>query len=164
VNSQSGNTAFTVTSNTDWNVTSDAAWCTVTGAGSGDGTIVADFTQNTADQPRVANIQVTVASLPVQTVTVTQAKSSIGIGEEPGQAVGIYPNPTKGIFKIVPGHAVSGVMDVTVQDLAGKVILRKQCKGEKEYEIDLSAAPQGTYHIIIKTDANLVVKKLAVIR
>ena len=164
VTAPSGSTAFTVTSNTAWTVVSDVSWCTVTLSGTGNGTIVADYTQNTADQPRVANIEVTVASLPVQKVSVTQAKSSIGVEEYSGSDIVIYPNPTKGIFMVIPGKKDHGTLDISVQDLTGKVLMKKQCKGAKEYQIDLSSAPQGTYHIIIKTETNLLVRKLVVIK
>jgi hypothetical protein len=164
VSAVAGSTAFTIASNTSWTVSGNAPWCTLTSSGSGNGTIVADYTQNTADQPRIANIEVTVSGLPVQTVTVTQAKSSIGMEETAGNDIRIYPNPTRGIFKIVPGQGDTRTMDISVQDLNGKIILKKQCKGEKEYQVDLSPAPQGTYNIIVKTEANLMVKKLVVIK
>ena len=159
-----GSTAFAVTSNVNWTVVSDASWCTVTTSGSGNGTIVADYTVNTDHLARMANIQVTGTSLPVQTVTVTQAKSTIGVAVHSENSIQIYPNPTRGIFKIIPGQANKGRMDVSVQDLTGKVILTKECKGSAEYEIDLSSAPQGTYHIIINTETNLLVRKLVVIK
>ena len=164
VSSVAGSTAFSVASNATWTVAGNAAWCTVTPSGSGNGTIVADYTVNTAVQPRIANIDVTVPGLPVQTVTVTQAKSSIGVDETANNDIRIFPNPTRGIFKIVPGQADFRTLDVTVQDLSGKVIFNKQCKGEKEYQVDLSSASQGTYNIIVKTDASLMVKKLVVIK
>jgi hypothetical protein len=158
-----GNTTFTVTSNTDWTAISDATWCTITPSGSGNGTIVADFTENTAHLSRVANIQVTVPTLPAQTVTVTQGKSTIGIGEQSLNAVKIYPNPTRGVFKIVPAQG-NNALDVTVQDLNGKVILQKECRGESEYEISLADAPQGTYDIIIKSGSEKLVRKLVIIK
>jgi len=159
-----GSTAFTVTSNVNWTVVSDAAWCTVTPSGTGNGTIVADYTVNPDHQTRVANIQVAGTSMPVQTVTVSQAKSTIGVAENAEDAIRIFPNPTRGVFKIIPGTGITGKMDVSVQDLAGKVILQQQFKGAKDYEIDLSSAAQGTYHIIVKTETNLLVKKLVVIK
>lgn len=164
VSAVAGSTAFSVASNTNWIVAGTASWCTITPSGSGNGTIVADYTQNVADQPRSANIEVTVAGLPVQTVTVTQAKSTIGLDETVNNEILIFPNPTRGIFKIVPGPATSHTMDICVQDLNGKVILKQLCKGEKEYLIDLSSASQGTYNIIVKTNAGLLVKKLVVIK
>ncbi|MEI7981864.1 MAG: T9SS type A sorting domain-containing protein, partial [Bacteroidota bacterium] len=118
-------------------VASDVSWCTVTLSGSGNGTIVADYSQNTADQPRVANIQVTVSGLPVQVVNVSQAKSTIGVEEYSGSDIIIYPNPTKGIFMVIPGKKDHGTLDISVQDLTGKILMKKQCKGAKEYQIDL---------------------------
>lgn len=164
VTAPAGSTAFDVTSNTDWTVTADASWCTVTSSGSGNGTIVADFTLNSTEQSRVANIEVTVASLPVQKVTVTQAKASIGMDDQAGRDIVIFPNPTKGIFMIIPGKEDHGTLDIRVQDLTGKVFLSQQCKGASEYQIDLSSAPQGAYHIIIKSETYLMVRKLVVIK
>ena len=161
-----GNTSFSVTSNYDWNAVSDAIWCTVTPSGTGNGTIVADFTENTANQSRKANILVTLSAPGTlsQTVTVSQAKSNIGIGEQNSQGVKIYPNPTKGVFRIVPAKGSNGTLYVTVENLSGIVILKKACRGEKEYMIDLSQSPQSTYNIILKTDNETIIRKLVIIK
>lgn len=76
VTAPAGNTSFNVTSNSTWTVTSDATWCTVNPSGSGNGIITATYLENTLTSPRTANISVTVAGLPVVTVTVTQAGAS----------------------------------------------------------------------------------------
>ncbi len=73
VTAPAGNTSFSVTSNSAWTVTSNAAWCTATPSGTGNGTIVATYLENTGLPSRVANITVTVAGLGPVTVTVTQA-------------------------------------------------------------------------------------------
>ena len=159
-----GNTSFAVTSNTDWTVISDATWCTVTSGGSGDGTIVADYTENVAYQARTANISVTVASLPVQTVTVSQAKSTIGIGEHQDNDLRIYPNPTKGDFSIVPASGDNRVLNVQVVDMDGRIILEKICSGEKEYDVNLNSASSGSYRILIRTDDNIMVRKLVILK
>jgi Viral BACON domain/Secretion system C-terminal sorting domain/Trypsin-like peptidase domain len=166
VTSPGGSTSFSVTSNYNWNVVSDAPWCTVTPSGTGNGTIVADFTENTANQSRKANILVTLSTPGTlsQTVTVNQAKSNIGISEQNSQGVKIYPNPTKGVFRIVPAKGTNGNLDVMVENLSGKVLLNKECRGEKEYMIDLSQSPQGTYNIIIKTGNETVIRKLVIIK
>ena len=75
-----GATNFNVTSNSSWTATSSQAWCTVTSAGSGNGTIAANFTQNTTNLQRVAQITVTVSGLPAVVVTVTQAPALIVYG------------------------------------------------------------------------------------
>ena len=158
-----GNTAFTVTSNTDWAVQSNASWCTINPSGTGNGTITANYTQNTTYESRVASITVNVAGLGAQTVTVTQAKSTIGIDENVSGEFQIFPNPTRGIFRIVPYQNFSGTMEVSVQDQSGKLIMQKSCSGEKDYQFDLSKVGQGTYNVIIKSDKILTVKKLVVL-
>ena len=94
----------------------------------------------------------------------TQAKQNNGIGEQNLQGVKIYPNPTKGVFRIVPAKGGNGNLDVTVEDLSGIIILEKKCREEQEYLIDLSQSPQGTYNIILKTDNETVIRKLVIIK
>jgi hypothetical protein len=76
VSAASGSTSFDVTSNTDWTATSDQTWCTVTSAGSGSGTITADYSQNVVASARVANITVSAVGLSPLTVTVNQAAAA----------------------------------------------------------------------------------------
>ncbi|MCX6283508.1 MAG: BACON domain-containing carbohydrate-binding protein [Bacteroidetes bacterium] len=159
-----GGTDFSVTSNTDWTVVSDVAWCTVTSGGSGNGTIVANYLENTTTLARSATISVSAASLPVQTVTVTQAKSSAGIGEQESNELKIIPNPTKGRFRIMTAYGDLGNMEVQVVDIGGRLILKRSYRGEKEYEVDLSSASAGTYQVIIKSDDTLLVRKLVIIK
>lgn len=157
-----GTTAFTVTSNTNWSAVSDMSWCTVTSSGSGNEMIVANYIENPSYQPRIANIRITVAGLPVQTVTVNQAKSTIGVEEHQESAFQIYPNPTKGFFKIVSAIGEKGPLDISIRDLTGKMMLEKHFTGEKEYDIDFSFASRGCYFIIIKTIDNIIVHKLII--
>ncbi|MCX6245039.1 MAG: BACON domain-containing carbohydrate-binding protein [Bacteroidetes bacterium] len=168
VSAPAGNTSFTVTSNLNWEVASDTSWCTVTTSGNGNGTIVANFTENTDQQPRVAHIRITSPQVPAgtlqQDVTVTQAKPNAGVGENDSRDVKIYPNPTKGVFRIVPPKGSNGNLDIKVENLEGKVILSKECRGEKEYVIDLSIAPEGSYNIIIRTQDNTIVRRLVIIK
>ncbi|MCX6279991.1 MAG: BACON domain-containing carbohydrate-binding protein [Bacteroidetes bacterium] len=163
-----GSSAFEVTSNINWSVQSDANWCTVTQSGSGNGTIVADYTQNTSDQPRKATITISNNGIPSYILsaeaTITQAKSTIGMEEFTGNDIQIYPNPTHGLFKIVPANGFTGIIAVSVQDLTGKIILRRICKGEKDYQLDLSGVAPGTYNIILKTDLSVTVKKLVLLK
>ena len=66
-------TNFSVNSNTSWSTASDQSWCTVNSSGSGNGTITAYYTENTATTDRVANISVVSPFLAPVVVTVTQA-------------------------------------------------------------------------------------------
>jgi hypothetical protein len=168
VSAPTGSTTFSVTSNISWEVSSDTSWCSVTPSGSGNGTIVANFSENLSQQPRVAHLHITSPQVPPayleQNVTVTQAKPNNGISSLNPGSIRIYPNPTKGVFRIVPAPGTIGILDVIVEDLNGKPILKKECRGEKEYLIDLSASAQGTYNILLKTDRETVVRKLIIIK
>lgn len=68
-----GSTIFTVQSNIAWAAQSFSSWCTVTPSGSGNGTINANFTANTATSPRTATIKVSAAGMSNRMVTITQA-------------------------------------------------------------------------------------------
>lgn len=157
-------TLFLVTSNLNWNVRSDASWCIVSPSGSGNGTIVADFSINTSTQSRVANIQVTAPGVSSQTVTVNQAKSTIGIDEKSSSAFLIYPNPTKGVFRIVPANKNTGDINISVMDPNGQQILKKLFSGETEYLIDLSSAPQGCYYLEIRSASRSQISKLVILK
>lgn len=166
VTASGGSTAFTVSANAPWTALSDTAWCTVTPSGSGPGTIVANYSENLSNLPRVAHISVMFPDQPqsAQHVTLTQSKSTIGIetiGEKDFQ---IYPNPTTGVFKIVPVYLNGNKLEITVCDFNGKKIFSQEMLGRQEYEIDLSKANQGYYSLILKTNDRVMVQKLVIIR
>jgi hypothetical protein len=68
-----GNTSFAVTSNSTWNVNSNAAWCTASPSGMGNGTITAIYEENTSFVTRIATLTISVSGLTPINVTVTQA-------------------------------------------------------------------------------------------
>jgi plastocyanin len=83
VTAMMGSTTFSVSSNSNWSVTSSANWCSVTTSGNGNGTIFADYLENTSLAPRVASISITVNGLPTQTVTVSQAGAAATLSVTP---------------------------------------------------------------------------------
>jgi len=72
VSADAGTTAFNVFSTSSWTVESNKPWCTVTPDGTGNGTITANYTENTLGS-RIAIITVTAVDLPSVYVTLTQA-------------------------------------------------------------------------------------------
>ena len=169
VSSFTGSTSFAVTANNTWAATSDASWCTVTPSGSNNGTIVANYSANTSTSIRTANIQVKFPgfSQPIQNVTVTQEKINNSIENTVMDNFQIYPNPTTGSFKIVfelfNKLFNKKPIELTVHDFNGQAIFKKQLTGEKEYEIDLSNAPQGCYAIILRFDSEVLVRKVLIV-
>ena len=71
--SPASSTSFSVTSNCNWTAVSNQTWCTVTPSGSGNGTITANYSINTSNIARTANITVSVSGVSPIVVTVTQA-------------------------------------------------------------------------------------------
>ncbi|MEI6456668.1 MAG: T9SS type A sorting domain-containing protein, partial [bacterium] len=59
----------------------------------------------------------------------------------------VFPNPSGGIFTIVPQNAAVAILNVQVTDLAGRIILEKQFNQQNEYIIDLSQANSGVYSL-----------------
>ena len=55
-------------------------------------------------------------------------------------------------------------MQVTISDAKGATVISRECKGESEYLFDLSKSPQGTYFVKIKTDTEITVTKLVIIK
>ena len=163
VTSAAGNVDFSVNSNAVWTALSDSTWCTVTPSGTGSGTLVANYSLNNQNISRTAHIAVSAPGLTPQTVTVIQAKYN-GIDETNTGRVSIYPNPNKGVFSIVPAEGAHEELDVSVEDMNGKTLLKKHFKGDSKYTVDLSSAKAGAYNIIIKTETYLVNRKVVIIR
>ena len=155
---------YAVTSNTDWTAISDSAWCKVTESGSGNGIIIAHYEVNPYHSTRIATISVTVAGLSAQTVTLTQAHSTVSVPEFGAKGIMLFPNPTKGLFRIALESAKYPKAEVTITDLAGATILKRICHEESEYNFDLSTLPQGCYFVKIKAASQVMIKKLVLIR
>lgn len=85
VGDDEGSTTFDVTSTANWSATCNAAWCSVTTSGNGNGTITAEYSTNTTVMPRIATIVVSVAGSTPVTVTVTQAGAEIQLFVTPSQ-------------------------------------------------------------------------------
>lgn len=159
-----GSAEYSVTSNTDWTASSDSAWCLVTSSGSGNGTIVANYAVNPYHNSRVATISVVVAGLPAQTATLTQAHSTISIQEFGMSSIRLYPNPAKGLFSIIAEKSKYPLLEVSILDVAGEIVLSRVCQGSSEYLFDLGTSPQGYYLVKIKTATEVITRKLVILK
>ena len=163
VAAQPGSTAFTVASNTSWTSVSDASWCTVTPSGSGNGTLTATYTVNPATSVRIATITTTVSGLTPQSVTVTQAASTVGVNEQDLSGLLVFPSPTRGIFTLDLGTYSDQAASVSIMDMSGKNILSRICTGTKEYRFDLSGESKGEYLVRITIGSRSAVKRISVV-
>ena len=110
VTAPAGSTNFYVTSNSNWSVISDQTWCVVTSSGSGNGTIDANYTENTALTTRVATITVTVSGLTPMVVTVTQSAGSPFINVTPPNQDVTY-NAGLTVFDVVSNSGWTAISD-----------------------------------------------------
>lgn len=163
VPSNSGTTDFSVTSNSSWTAVSDAGWCTVTPSGSGNGTLLANYAANPTYSQRMANIIITVSGIPAVVVTVTQAPL-VSLEELSADGIRIYPNPSKGLFKVLSLQENNMISEVSITDYTGRIVLSKNDIRENEMEFDLSAFPQGIYVIKVKTSSSYLIRKLILSR
>ena len=163
VTAVAGTTTFAVTSNSSWTVSSNAPWCTVSSGGSMNGTITANYAVNTTTLIRTATITVTVTGLTPQTVTVTQAASTVGLDEHAQNTFRVYPNPTKGIFNVYAGNFSDQTIGITISDMSGKNILSGVYQGAVEYTFDISQAPRGYYFVRISGENITIVKRLVLV-
>jgi len=73
--------------------------------------------------------------------------------------VNIYPNPTTGNFTIdFMGKETTA--DITVLNFQGNKIRSFECNNQVQAEVDISYLPVGMYIIIIKTETEIIKKKV----
>lgn len=70
----------------------------------------------------------------------------------------VYPNPSADRFMIENADRLSG--DVTLMDMAGKVIKKESLKSSDKQEIDLHGLPAGTYWIELKSGTRIIRKRI----
>jgi photosystem II stability/assembly factor-like uncharacterized protein len=159
-----GSTDYTVASNTGWTAVADSAWCVVTPAGNGNGSIIADYALNPYYFTRVATITVTVAGIPAQQVTLTQAQSTVSVADPQNGEIRLYPNPTAGKFRIISRGNPPGSLEARVMDLTGKLISIQHCTIPDDCVFDLTTLPEGCYFVKISTSKAFQIHKLVIIR
>jgi hypothetical protein len=71
-----GKVDFAVSASSAWTASSNQDWCTVTASGTGNGTIEANYSENTTISQRVATITVTITGIDPINITLTQAAAS----------------------------------------------------------------------------------------
>ncbi|NPA68655.1 MAG: T9SS type A sorting domain-containing protein, partial [Chlorobi bacterium] len=115
------------------------------------------------DSEQVLNIKITAEDIFGETVSDTYkltvtSNSEINTFEE--MRFNIYPNPTDGKFVAEFNYPADATVSVT--DISGKEILRKNMHSNIEY-FDLSKYSKGIYIIKIKTD-NLIINKRIILK
>ena len=92
---------------------------------------------------------------------------AVSVNEEPtAEDFLLYPNPTDGVLNIGLSHQWSGNVQVTVMDLAGRVVLSEQMSvsGGATNTIDLTGLSNGNYAVQLTTERWTKTKQIEVLR
>jgi len=161
VNASAGDVSFLISSNTSWTAASNHAWCTVTPAsGTGNGTLTATYDDNPDATIRVAEISVQALNGPVQSVTVTQDGAGLAVENRHSDAFRVFPNPTSGIFTIIPGNVSNLNMEVTITNLNGQVVHSAILSGNTSYRLDITSFHDGIYFVRLRDGEKALVRRI----
>jgi plastocyanin len=161
VTALSGMAEFSVASNSSWTATSDAAWCSVTSSGSGNGLLTATYEENTSYSERTANITVSVSGLSPVIVTVVQDASTVGVRDNNSTSIHIFPNPVKDVLKINLNKEYQNY-SISIIDLTGKTVIEKDGSRNKEFTVNVSDLSRGCYFVRIATEEGTTVKRVVI--
>ena len=87
------------------------------------------------------------------------APSTIGIDELNGSTFVVFPNPTNGIVNIVLTNPTGEEVAIRITDVTGRMIYNSD-REELTFNIDLSAAADGTYFLHVITDQKRTTEKI----
>ncbi|MCX6268591.1 MAG: M6 family metalloprotease domain-containing protein [Bacteroidetes bacterium] len=86
----------------------------------------------------------------------------VGLGENLASSVRVSPNPTPGIFRVTSGMDGQFIREITIFDCAGKKMAGVCGESGKDFTFDLSFAASGIYILKIKTDKDVMIRKLTI--
>lgn len=161
VTAQAGITSFSITCNANWQVISDADWASATSDGTGNGSILVNYEENTSNSSRVAVLTVAAPDI-VQLVTVTQ-EGSVAVEDNHLQGLKSYPNPSNGMIEITL-DMLSGNSVISVIDMKGNVIHFEKIDNMSSVKLDLSSATEGTYLVKIDNDSKTYVSRIVILK
>jgi uncharacterized membrane protein len=115
-------------------------------------TVVKDLYQTYTDQVVVNNA--------AQTVNVNM--TLIGIEDITINNFNVYPNPSQGTFNLTTSAIVSYESNITVYDLAGKLVYTSKLQGNDINVIDLSTQEKGMYLLQIVVEDKVYNKTLVI--
>ncbi|HLN53554.1 MAG TPA: BACON domain-containing carbohydrate-binding protein [Lentimicrobium sp.] len=157
---QAGSTAFAITSNAQWTATSSDPWIMSTSDGTGNGTLVVEYQENTSNEVRIATIAVGAPDI-VQLITVTQ-EGFVSVIDNPLTGIKVFPNPSDGVVEITSDK--TGLSVIKVMDLKGNVILSKEINNLTSYQLDLSYLSEGTYLFRLDNDGKSFISRIVLVK
>lgn len=163
VNSASGFTSFTVSSNIDWNVTDESPWLTATRYDTS--TIGVTYDKNSDKESRTGKITVSGIGVPDKIVTLVQEGDSLSDGSEEltDYKISIFPNPVTDYLTVRFGTIIHQKIFFSLADGIGRKVYIKKLDGSgvnNEMIINLSYLAKGIYFFSIRVENTLKVYKI----
>ncbi|MEQ8908054.1 MAG: choice-of-anchor J domain-containing protein [Vicingaceae bacterium] len=104
----------------------------------------------------------------VEEVEMSTLITSISENESDVESLKIYPNPSANLTNISLNLSESKEMNLTVYDLAGKAVYRKDygtmVKGKQTINLDVSSFAEGFYFVTLQLGDEQVSRKVSVVR
>jgi len=85
------------------------------------------------------------------------------VGEQKDNSIVVYPNPSKGVFKVSFGNTLNTESEISLIDISGKTISTKLTNGSGEMTFDLSDFSRGYYFLRLKSDTGTAVRRIAIV-
>ena len=98
-------------------------------------------------------------------IKLSREGNTTGIGEnKTSNNFSIYPNPGGSQFRISCGQSDVSTLNVTVRNISGQVVYKKQisCNDQKTFTLDLGKQAAGNYSVEIVSGKDKTVKKIVV--
>ncbi|MEO5906195.1 MAG: T9SS type A sorting domain-containing protein, partial [Saprospiraceae bacterium] len=83
------------------------------------------------------------------------------------QQIHLWPNPANEMMQLSFNSSTAEVVEYTFTNFLGQVVMKDKLsalKGFNKHTIDVSAIPEGTYLVQVKTDNETHTKKMVIIR
>ena len=86
------------------------------------------------------------------------------VNEDAISSIGIYPNPSNGVFKLNIGRNKSEELKLNIYNMTGAKIFSadKFAEGQKLISVDLSKQPAGVYFFEVNIPTGKVIKRLVI--
>jgi hypothetical protein len=75
----------------------------------------------------------------------------------------VYPNPTKGIIHIEFAKNFTNILEVSIYDIRGALLIKKEIADETMLYLDLSDQPKGIYMLSLKSNNRFYLAKLIIL-
>lgn len=101
-----------------------------------------------------------VNSAPVSVSVTVKDISSVGVSKTGAPGFKVYPNPTTGIFTVEIDQSQGGKSQVSVINMTGAEVLKKEVGGSSKFTVDLSNQVSGIFLIKISGNNQLQLGKI----